>query len=441
MKTVLTALLLLVAGTSFAQQLTGSRELTLDDAVKMALDKNYTIRTASYDLEVAHLTRSKAGDVLLPSVAGNAGYNFSKPFRASIFNPNLDPLHTFNYSVGANINIFNGGADAANIRSAGYSLDAARYNLKWVRQSIAFNVTSAYIAALRFKELQNSTAKTLAESKTQLDRVKGQFQAGAVAVGQVYQQDALVGQQELENIQAKNNYENALADLLYILDVAPNDYLNFDVSLKGVDTSVTTISGRAKDVAPTPSNISSLVERREDFAAIRSNILAQEAAISITRAALLPTLGAGVSIGGNGANTALKDIPFSNFLSGTLSLSVPIFDRFQNRTQIDIQKVQLESSQVNLEQSVQSFKSEIAKAQNNLRGSERALAASASALTSAEESLRSATERLRVGAGIQVDVVVAEAQVQTARSNRINTVYNYLLASKQLEYLLGRTNY
>ncbi len=440
MKTVLTALLLLVVGTSFAQQLTGSHELTLDDAVKMALDKNYNIRTAGYSLETAQLTRSKAGDALLPSVSGSADYTYSKPLTKQ-YGVLPDASHGFDYGVGANINIFNGGADAANIRSAGYNLDAARYNLKWVRQSIAFNVTSAYIAALRFKELQNSTAKTLAESRTQLDRVKGQFQAGAVAIGLVYQQDALVGQQELEGIQAKNNYENALADLLYLLDVAPNDYLNFDVSLKGIDTTVSAISGRAKDVAPTPSNISSLVERREDFAAIRSNILAQEANISITRSLLLPTLGAGVRIGGSGFNTSFNNIPFSNSLTGTLSLSVPIFDRFQNRTQIDIQKVNLEASQVNLEQSVQSFKSDIAKAQNNLRGSEQALGASASALASAEESLRSATERLRVGAGIQVDVVVAEAQVQTARSNRINSVYNYLLASKQLEYLLGRTNY
>ena len=43
--------------------------------------------------------------------------------------------------------------------------------------------------------------------------------------------------------------------------------------------------------------------------------------------------------------------------------------------------------------------------------------------------------------GIQVDVIIAEAQLQTARTDRVNAVYNYLLATKQLEYLLGKTNY
>ena len=84
---------------------------------------------------------------------------------------------------------------------------------------------------------------------------------------------------------------------------------------------------------------------------------------------------------------------------------------------------------------------QIAKAQNNLNSSKQALEATVSELRSAEESLRSAEERLKVGAGIQVDVIIAEAQTQTARTDRINAVYNYLLATKQLEYLLGKTSY
>jgi outer membrane protein len=128
-------------------------------------------------------------------------------------------------------------------------------------------------------------------------------------------------------------------------------------------------------------------------------------------------------------------------LNGGLVLRVPIFDRLQNRIEIQQQEIDIESNRIRLQQEEQEIRADIAKSMNNLRSAERALDASARALRSAEESLRLAEERLRVGAGIQVDVVVAQAQVETARTNRVNAIYNYVLAQKQIEYTLGQTTY
>lgn len=447
MKTVLIIFFLAFASTSWSQQpVTGTNEITLDQAIRIALEKNYTTRTASNDLAVSQYERDKAGDNLLPTALATASYGYSHSLTAQQVNiftgQTPDPnSHSLRYNVGASFNIYNGGFDAANIRSSDYSLDAAKYNLKWVRQQLAFNVVSAYITALRTKELMNSAEKTLAESKSQLDRLNGLYSAGSVPVGQVYQQEALVGQQEVQHIQAQNNFLNAKADLLFLLNVAPDSYSNYDVSVTGIDTSLTSLKSKEATVQPTPSLMNSLLAQREDFLSLRSSILASEAAIGLTRSKLYPSLSASAGIGGLGSDAQIQKIQLFHSLTGGLSLSVPIYDAAQNRLQIDIQEVQLETSKVHLEQSEQQFRSDIAKAQNNLFSSELAVNATASELKSAEESLRSASERLKVGAGIQVDVIVAEAQVQTARADRINAVYNYLLATRQLEYLLGKTNY
>ena len=78
---------------------------------------------------------------------------------------------------------------------------------------------------------------------------------------------------------------------------------------------------------------------------------------------------------------------------------------------------------------------------DNLKATEKSLDASESAFRAALESFRLADEQLRVGAGTEVDVVIAEAALETARTNRVNAKYNWVLAQKQVAYDLGKWNY
>ncbi len=443
MKTLYIILFFSLAATAYGQRFTGTSEITLDQAIRLALDSNYTARTAEYNVTSAQYGSTKASDNLLPTAAATGAYAYThslttQTFLGDTLNPNN---HALRYNVGANVNIYNGGFDASSIRSAGYTLDAAKYNLKWTRQQVAFSVVSAYITALRTKELVATNEKTLAEYKSQLDRINGLYSAGSVPVIQVYQQQAVVSQQEVQVIQARNNFLNAKADLLFLLNVPPDSYNSYDVSIAGVDTTLSGLKSKETQVQPTPSLVNSLIDQREDFLSLRASILSSEEAIGITRAALLPRLGASLGLGGSGQNTSLTGIQLIHNINGGLNLSIPIYDAAQTRLQIDIQEVQIETNKVQLEQAEEQFRSDVAKGQNNVMAAEEAVAATVTELQSAEESLRAAEERLRVGAGIQVDVIIAEAQVQTARTDRVNAVYNYLLATKQLEYLLGKTNY
>ncbi len=431
--------------------------LTLDGAIKLAMERNYTIRTTTNDHQHAEMEVSRTKDALLPtaSASGSYGYNYSlqpaserefvvrDPITGAVIGTNSysASTHSLNYNIGASFNIFNGGGDAARIKVAGASLDAAAGNLSWLRQEIAFSVTTDFVNVLRTRELVGAADKTLAEAQAQLSRVKGQYDAGSIPIAQVYQQEALVGQNELSLIQARNTYENAKADLLYLLDVPPNAYAKYDVSLGGIDTA-TDASHLAKvDAADADSKIGGVLESRPDFVAQRSQIDASEASLSITRSLLYPSLSASLGIGGSGNNESLGALHMTHSISAGLSLRIPIFDAFQNRISLDEQSIDIESQRIRLNGAEQQLRSDVAKALNNLRGSEQALDASDRALRSSEESRRLATERLAVGAGIQVDVIVAESAVETARSNRVNAKYNYVLAKKQLEYTLGNWSY
>jgi len=448
--------------------------LTLDDAIRSAIARNYAVRTTknaarSGEIEV---TRSK-DNMWLPTVSatGSWGYGYSLVPLAErqsaipqtveiptstgsdtiitgvIINGPQQLLTTpagaysLSWSASANLNLFNGGADISRINAAEASRDAAQNISTWTRQQTAFNVTSDYLNVLRTSELVDAAQKTLAEALAQINLVKGQYDAGVVPIVQVYQQQSIVGQDSLALIQAMNDHENAQTDLLFILNVPPNEYQNYNFSVSGIDTSTTAESRRAVDTSIASARFNSVIDTRPDILAQQENIEASQYGIDITRAALWPQLDASVGIGGKGDNWDLSRVHMANGISAGLTLSVPIYDKMQNRLLIEEKEIDVETQKVQLEQGVQQVRSDAAKAVNNLRAAGKALDASDAALRSATEGLRLASEQLTVGSGTQVSVIVAEATLETARTNRVNAKYNWVLAQRQLAYTLGQWKY
>jgi outer membrane protein len=428
----------------------GKQEVTLEEAINLALKKNYTARTAQNDLQHAELEKTRASDNLLPSVDASGSWTYSRQVTKSpLFDSTLTVAgyaspaarHSASYNVGGLMNIYNGGSDAASIESSSRALDAAKYTLKWIRQSVALDVVRAYINALRTHELLASADKTLEQTKAQLDRVRGLYQAGSVPIGQVYQQEATMSQQELDRITAQNDYDNAKADLLFVLNVPANSYERYDITVRGIDTSVSVLKSRTTTIIPQEQEIENVIATREDFAASRSEVQSAEAALGITKSALLPRLDANFGFRGSGVDYHIDPLQIFNSYYGGLSASWTLFDKMQDRIRLEQQEVDIETQKVKLEQQEQQYRSDIAKAMNAVRNAALAVDAAERGLTAAEESLRSAEERFRVGAGTQTDVIVAQATIQQARSSDVNAVYTLLFAQRTLDYQLGRWNY
>lgn len=444
---VFASLFLLTLSSSVLAQTTGQvQTLTLDEAIRTAMSKNYTVRALGYDVQRAELEVDRSKAFLLPDLnaGGNYGYDYSlnsDARRTTVLGTSPRGFNSYGYDVTSSLNLFNGGSDAARIRGAEFSYEAAKNGLTWTRQQIAFSVTGEYVDVLRTRELVVAAEKTLAESRAQLERVRGLHQAGSVPIAQVYQQEALVGQNELSLIQAQNNFENAKADLLVLLDIDPGAYRNYAVTLSGIDTSTSSARQTTVRAAISESSIERVLGSRPDLTARRARIQAAEEQVNVLQGALLPSLDASAGLGGRAGHEDVFRAQASNQLNAGLTLRIPIFDRMQNRIAIEQQELAIEADRVELREQEQRLRSDLAKTQNNLRAAEQALEASERALRSAEESLRLAQERLRVGAGIQLDVIVAQSQLETARTNRVNAVYNYVLAAEQIEYTLGEWNF
>jgi outer membrane protein len=447
------------------------RTITLDDAIKVAIARNYTVQIAHNSTRTQELVATAAKDYMwLPTVnaSGSWGYSYSlNPVSQEVpvdpyipvVTPNGDTAYAFNpnptyvpvtppagsqslsYSVSAGLYLFHGGADAAQVNVAESALGADKNNDTWTRQMAADNVTQAYLNVLLDNELVNAADSTLSEALAQLSLVKGQYDAGVVPIVQYYQQDAAVGQDSLALIQAVNNYKNAKIALLLTLNIPPEQFNSYTFTADGIDTSTSAASRAAVDTSISSSRFNAAIDKRPDIIAQQQTIDASKYTVDATRDALYPSLKASVSVGGGGTNQTISDIHFANAFNAGLTLSIPIFDAMQTRLAIEEDEITVETQQLQLQSDVQTVRSQAATAVNNLQSASEALDASDAALRSAQEGLRLAEEQLSVGSGTEVSVVVAEATLETARTSRVNAKYNWVFAQRQLDYILGKWNY
>ena len=450
--------------------------ITLAQAIQRAIAENYTVRNAANLAEYNSIAVTQAKDkAWLPTAAAGASWRYDyslSPVSArtlsvlqttqryvqttagdsllvqgvALNTPIAQVItpagsHSLNWDASASYNLFNGGSDLARIHASEASFGSDTNNFIWTRQATAFNVTKAYITILDNNEQVIAADSTLTEGLAQLDLVQGQYNAGVVAVGSVYQQKAIVEQDSVALIQAINNYNNAQAALLLLLNVPPNQYSNYAFTVAGIDTS-TSLAARARiDTSITNEQLNAVIDQRPDILAQEQSIDALQYQIDITRGALLPSLNASGGIGGGAVSSSLSNLHFDNSLNVGLSLTIPIFDAMQNRLAIQEQEVNVADARIALEQIVQQIRSDATTAVNNLKAADQELAATQAELTSAEESFRLASEQLRVGAGTEVNLIIAESALETARVNWVNAKYNWVLAQKQLDYTLGKWNY
>jgi outer membrane protein TolC len=149
------------------------------------------------------------------------------------------------------------------------------------------------------------------------------------------------------------------------------------------------------------------------------------------------SLGGSYGGNGNGAYGFNTDpFPYSRTLS--LSLSYPIFNRFQRENSIA-------SAQISEDNALASIKDQKLTAQQTIitelaviHNDEAKISVQLSTIRAAEEAVRVYQQRYELGAGLLLDVLTQEQTLVTARTALIQTRLDLRNARAQIEAFIGR---
>ena len=178
--------------------------------------------------------------------------------------------------------------------------------------------------------------------------------------------------------------------------------------------------------------------------AAQYRVLGAEKSIRIAQSALYPQLSFGAGIGTNYYHlSGMENASFSSQWEQNmnkylqLSLSFPLFNRFQTRNRVKSARIQHTALSWQLEESKKALYKEIQQAYYNAIASESKYKSSLSATESAEASFRLMSEKYANGKATATEYNEMRTIWMKALSEGIQAKYDYVYRSKILDFYKG----
>ena len=446
-KTLILLLFGLISTSLFAQS-TDVRVITIDEAISIALENNYSLKQAKNQLDLAEdLIFSEKAD-FLPSVSANmnGSRTTGQQFLFDRFSEGLDPFvdvrsQSISGGMNASINLFNGFNNILTLKSSQSNKESTEQQYERAKESVIFNTASRYLQVLLDKELLAIAKKNLETSTAQLVQVQVQVELGARPMVDLFNQEAQVANDELVVTQRENTISLNRLLLIRQLEMDPlgaYDFVVPDLTLN--------------DLPLMDVNLRSLVN---EALSTRSDILSAEASISslryqmqVTKNSLLPTLRASAGVSSRysdqysigGAEVSFSDQFFDQQVNRSLGLSfsLPLFNNWNRMYSIQLSEVQLKNAELNLDNSKMQVIQEVSQAYNDYSSYVKQLEASEKSLVASERAFQTQQERYNLGASTLIELTQAQSSFVSAQSNYTQAMYNLIFQEKLLDFFLGK---
>lgn len=431
-----------------------SLRLTLAQSIDVALKQATPIQIAQADERVAAARVLSAYGRFLPAAAvGVSAY--SEQGTALLSQSSLMPydatFHGAAVGLSTGFTIFDGLRDRAGLHAAIARRDAANLTLARAREEIANDVSEAYYRVVLDDRLTRVARANLDLSQRRLAQLVGQVGAGMKAPPDLYRQQALTREDEAAVIAAETRGSADRIALLRRLRVDPSQ----PVAVSPDIPDSATVSSDSLDVTALSRMA---LSQRPDLAAAGDERRAAEEGITEAHGALLPRVAFefdlvdaarvfsrqqqnGVDLLGatNAPVQSSLGSQLGRQVSGIFSLgvSMPLFDRWQARAEVERAQAAAERSRLAEEDLRDRVVGEVAQAIDEIRSAARTVDAASAQAAAAQKAYDAVSGRYEVGMATFIDVATAQTDLARARSSVEAAVVNQALARQHLATALG----
>ena len=419
--------------------------ITLQDAIDIALENNYQLKQAENSKDLAETRVFSAKADFLPNL--NASFSGSRNVGRQFVEEDLSFDDRTTYGFGGNLStsvtVFNGFSNIAGLRQAQADNQSTAEENQRLRETIIFNTASRYLQVVLNEELLKIAESTLEASRSQLEQIQAQVDVGSLPTVDLFNQEATVASDELTVIQRENTLEVSIAQLIRIMQ---------DDSIEDIETSVPSVDELS--IMPVDYNLEEMIEaalnNRSDYKAQILTIESNEQSEIIARATLLPTISASASLSSRWSDqffdpttrdiASFSDQFFDQQVNRSIgfSIQIPIFNRWNSRTNLIGSKIQLKNSELELDNVRFQISEEVRQAYNDYVSIVKELESTQKSLIAAERAFETEQQRYEIGATTLIELNLANANYVQAQSERVQAVYNFIFQQRLLDYYIGQ---
>ena len=390
-----------------------SVDLSLDDAVKMALTNNPTGKIAVFDYEAAKGALMATRSYRWPTISYT-----NKPawtFSGNLYNVNngYDPGFTadqMSNSLTFNWILWSGNKVESQISQAKLNLDSSKWGIDLARQQLKYNATDGYYKVMAARDAVKLAEESVDRLQQYLRDVNLQFAVGVVAKVDVLRSEVALAQAQENLINAQNTYDLAMANLNNVIGLPLTTFLkvagdmNYSLYTEALE--------KCTELA---------LRQRPEIRQSTDNAKSAQEAVTIAKAGYLPTVSA-TFVGGEynktwpGFNSNINGYSTYNW-TAYITTSWTILDSGLTAGSVKKAVENYHKAQQQLVQTLDTVRLDVQSTYLSLKSSEQSIVTSKASVGLAEEDYKIKVVRYKAGVGTNLDVLDAQQALTQAKNN------------------------
>ena len=410
---------------------TGILQLTLDQALEIALSESNTIKIADMTVEKSGYAKKGSYAALYPNVNINGSYQRTLQKQVMVMDMGGQPMEI---KVGRDNNISTSATASMplvnaslweSLKLSGMDVEMAVEQARSSKIAMVKQVKQAFYAVLLAQESYNVMSQVYENAQKNFEKADQRFN-----VGKASEVERLRAQVTMLNAEPNvSSAENAVLLATWQLKAVMGIDLGTEVEVVGNLNDYTEMMLTPYASEDDLSGNSSLLQLD-----IQDRML--ESTLRMQKRQYIPTLAASI----NYNYSAMGDDELRWFPSSTaaLSLSIPVFDGLQKHYAIKQTKVtrnmlalQREDTERNLRIAIRNFNDQMALCVKNYEAANATVGI-------AQKSYDISEKMFEVGKATQVELNDAQVSLMQAQLTQAQAVYNFMVTKASLDELIGK---
>ncbi|WP_052671019.1 TolC family protein [Draconibacterium sediminis] len=440
MKNLLTLFLgILLSGG--ALNLQAQNEWDLQTCFDYAIQNNLQVKRQEINTRYNETLVKQAKDDKLPNLNGQVSNDFSFG-RSLTYDNTYDNINSASVAGGLNtsMTLFNGMTLSNTVKMRELDLQATLADLQKTKDDIMLAIAAEYLEILFAQEVQLVAEATIEVTKQQINRTRQLVDAGSEARGALLEIEAQLAREELDLVNAQNRVQLAYLNLYQFLELPMAESFKIkEPVLPEVQANLTMIN--AYDVFSNAINV------RPEIKAAQLRVESAMKQLEIAKGYRYPSLSFGANYY-NQYNNQYKDFEGNRIDLGEqlknnsrsslgLTLSIPIFNRFQVKNNISNSELQIADYEYQLQQNRNVLRRDIEQVYTNALAAFNRYISTDKAVASMKEAFRYTEEKFNVGMINSVEYNQSKTNLTNAQSDLIQAKYEYIFRTKILDFYNG----
>jgi outer membrane protein len=446
--------------------LSAQERLTLDAAVKTAIQKNQLLRAAAYDRDAGDWGKLNAVTNFLPKVEvsggltridpaserrANAAVDFIKAAAGTLGVPQeaLSEIKPFAYrdTYSTDITvvqpIYNGGAEIVGLSAANAMQDRSESAYRDTEQDVVATVRVSFFNVLKAQELVALCQEAVGRTKRHLEMINRRAEAGMRTKTDVLRWEVELSADEGNLVNAQNGL--ALARLQLNNAMGVNLDANFELQRpEDLDSAaiVPMVPSAATELAGSTSTgqkrdlSQEFLETHPSMQVMQANLRLADAGIDQAWINFKPNVNFAFQYGWEKNDTPRLD----GITPWAIAVQVrwPIFNSFGDYTKLQKARAEYHRTETQVESFRRGLLMQATGAELTLRAAHKKIEITRRGQQEAQDVLNAITRRYETGGASNVDLIDVQTAYTSARASFIAALYDCRIAEVQLDRALGR---